>query len=588
MDKVNKVRWNLEDIESVKEFEKRLKAADEESMEMAEWLEKLEPGMEEKMFGKFIDDDEDLSERISRLAYLPELLLAEDQKNNQARLMETRVNDLVLKHNRVARKIGHWLKGLPVEGKDRLDDKNAKRLFGSVPKLEYVLNYARKTAKYTLSQKEEEVIDNKDVNGMGVVANLRELIEGEMIFEMGKRKIKTQAELLKYTRDKSSKKRRAAYRSLLDKHKKHIDKLFLIYQGIVKDWDWEARVRGYKSPIAMRNFANQINDGAVEKMLEAVEKNRDVFRRYFKYKAKMLKKAKLDRCDIYAPMKGVRAKKYSFEESKKMVLKSFAEFSRRFEMEAKKIFDEGHIDAYPRKNKRSGAFCATVCPKVTPYIMLNHTESLRDVSTLAHELGHAIHSLMARDQRMGGQQASLPLAETASTLAELLLFEMMLAEEKDVKVKKVMLWEKIGESYATILRQADFVRFEIEAHQMIVKGTMAKMLSEKYLEILRKQLDRAVKVDAMFKYEWLYISHIFESPFYCYAYCFGELLSLSLLAKFKKDKSFAGKIEDILRGGGSEDPEKILEKAGIDIKNRDFWQGGFEVILEWQSQLDKV
>lgn len=589
MAKNDKVKWNLDDILKIEDFEKALGQAEKE-IEMTErWWNRLSPEMGVDEFADFMEFDEKVDEEFSKLSYLPHLMESTNQKDEEARLMKTKVSDLALRFNQTSRKIGHWIKGLPVEGKKTLDDKNAKRLFASVPDLEYGLGYGRLAAKHTLSQKEEEIIENKDANGGEAISDLRGLIESEMVYTLGKKKIKNQAELLKLVHHKDKKRREAAYRSLFITHKENIDKLFVIYQAIVKDWNFEAKTRGYGSAIEVRNFANHIPDEAVETLLQVCKEERKVFWRYFEYKAKMLRTKKLRRFDLYAPIDRVKEKEYSFEESKKIVLKSFEEFGGKFAEYAKKVFEAKHIDSHPKQNKISGAFCATVTPDIAPYVLLNHTGTSRDVSTLAHELGHAIHSMYASKHSISSQHANLPLSETASTLAEMILFEKMLQEEKDKKVKKQMLWEKIGEAYATILRQNYFVMFEIEAHKRLTEGTTAKELSKIYLENLKEQFGPGVVIDPIFKYEWLYISHIFESPFYCYAYNFGELLSLALYGRYKKDGArFISKIEAILEAGGSRDPMEILIEVGINIGDKNFWKQGWEIIESWQKQLEAL
>jgi oligoendopeptidase F len=339
----------------------------------------------------------------------------------------------------------------------------------------------------------------------------------------------------------------------------------------------------------MRNFGNQVSDKTVETLLRVCEEERKIYWRYFNYKAESLGVKKLRRFDLYAPMKETKKREYSFEESKKMVIGAYKQFDKMFADLAEKLFIEQHIDSLPRINKTSGAFCATVGPAITPYVMLNHTNTLRDVSTLAHELGHAIHSLMASKHYPGAQKANLPLSETASTLGEMILFEKMLSEETDPQIKKQMLWEKMADSYATVLRQNYFIKFEIVAHELITKGATCKDLGDLYLKNLREQFGKSVIVGPEFRNEWMYISHIFESPFYCYAYNFGELLSLSLYAKYKKEgDKFIPKIKTILETGGSEDPTKILAKMGVNVESEGFWRGGFKIIEGWQKELERV
>jgi oligoendopeptidase F len=220
---------------------------------------------------------------------------------------------------------------------------------------------------------------------------------------------------------------------------------------------------------------------------------------------------------------------------------------------------------------------------------MNYNSTLREVYTLAHELGHAIHSLYANKHFPSSQHANLPLSETASTFGEMILFEKLFANEKDVKIKKSMLWEKMSDAYATILRQNYFVLFEIKAHEIVGKGATMEELNKLYLSNLREQFGNSVKVEGVFQYEWMYISHIFESPFYCYAYNFGELLSLALWSRYKAEGAgFIPKLEKILETGGSQDPTQILSEVGVDVTSAEFWMGGFDIISGWQKQLEEL
>lgn len=583
------MKWNLEDILPLDKFNALYEKVEGEIKTLEKWVEKLDPKMSQEEFGKMLEFEEELGVKMAKLGYLPYLMEVTDQKDQGAKLLKSREENLALRVSEIGLKIGLWIQG---KREPILDDKNAERLFKTIPDLEYGLKRSREGAKFSLSEREEGIIDHKDVNGVGVLNDLREIIETEFEYDLkiGKKikKIKSQSELMALVYSPKAKIREAAYKALLKKRKENLDKFFAIYQGIVKDWAYETKLRGYSSPIGMRNWGNHVPDEAVQSLLEVCSQNIGVFQRYFKWKAKELGIKKLRRYDIYAPLE-TKDKKISFEEAKKIVLEAMGEFSENFAKGAKKIIDEKHIDVMPNKNKRSGAFCATISPKISPYVMLNFTGKLRDVSTLAHELGHGIHSLLANKHYPSSQQANLPLAETASTLSELILFERMLEKEKDPQIKKSLLSDKIADAYATICRQNYFIKFEIKAHEAIEKGITANELSKMYLKTLKEQFGNSITIDPNFKYEWSYISHIFESPFYCYAYNFGELLSYALWDNYKKDpKTWVNIIEKILAAGGSQDPQKVLQDAKIDICSPKFWQSSFNIICAWEEKLEAL
>ena len=583
------LKWNLDDILKKEEFEGLFDEVKIDAKILEKWIGKLKPTMSKELFEDFLNFDEEMSVKMARLGYLPNLMESINQKDSEAKFLRDKTEKLQLKISETAVKISMWLKGLrgPI-----LDDKNAKRLFGVVKDLEYGLTYARDMVKHNLSEEIENLIINKDLNGIGTVCELREMMETEIEYSLkiGKKvkKIKTQSDLVALFYNPKAEIRKAAYIELLVKQKKNLHKFFAAYSAIVKDWGYEAKLRKYESAIEVRNIGNDIPNEAVDELLKVCQINQDIFHKFFKWKAGELEKNKLERFDIYAPLDKID-KKIEKEKAINLVLTSFDKFTPKFGLYARQIIESQHIDWMPKKDKRGGAFCATIAPQIKPYILLNFTDKTRDVSTLAHELGHGIHSMYAQNHYSSAQHAPLPLAETASTLAEIILFEEILRQETNNKIKKSLLADKMADSYATILRQNYFVMFEKEAHEIIPNGIKMEDLSKVYLKNLKDQFGSSVKIDNIFQYEWSYISHIFDSPFYCYAYNFGELLALGLYKKYKEDKNlWLPRIENILTAGGSQNPQKLLLKNGIDIESKSFWNDSFEIIRGWQRELERL
>jgi len=361
-----------------------------------------------------------------------------------------------------------------------------------------------------------------------------------------------------------------------------------VYSAVVKDWAYEAKLRKYNSAIEVVNIDNDIPNEAIEELLAITRKHKDIFQKFFKWKAKELGKKKLERFDIYAPLDKVN-KKIEKEEALKLVLASFDKFAPKFGQYAREIIDAQHIDWMPKKDKIGGAFCATVSPKIKPYILLNFIGNLRDISTIAHELGHGIHAMFSQNHYSSTQNSILPLAETASTLSEMIMFEEVLMREKDIKIKKSLLAEKMSDAYATIMRQSYFAMFEIEAHRIIPDGIRVEDLSEMYLKNLKEQFGNSVRVDPLFANEWSYVSYILDRPFYSYSYNFGQLLALGLYKKYKESpKKWLPRIENILSAGGSKNPQELLLKNGIDIRSKSFWNDSFEIIRGWQRELERL
>ena len=347
--------------------------------------------------------------------------------------------------------------------------------------------------------------------------------------------------------------------------------------------------RKYASPIQVRNESNDISDITVQNLIKSVENNTYIFQKFFKLKAKIFNVSKISRYDIYAPIGSEDNENYDFIKAKDLVLEILKDFDAEFYRYGLSIFEHQHIDSDPLRNKSSGAFCATVSPKLKPYILLNFANRKRDVLILAHELGHGIHSIFAEENFPSTQEAPLTLAETASTLTEMLVFDYLYKNEKNINIKKQMLADKITDIYATTCRQIYITKFEIEAHNKIPKGILLNDFNDMYLNNLREQYKDSVLVEDIFKYEWAYIPHIVNSPFYCYAYAFGNLLSLALYKKLKSSNNkFIYNIKEILRAGGSMNPEELLKQNDIDITDDDFWQYGFDQINDWINELAKL
>jgi len=253
------------------------------------------------------------------------------------------------------------------------------------------------------------------------------------------------------------------------------------------------------------------------------------------------------------------------------------------------VLEQNHLDSDVRRGKSSGAFCASVAPDITPWVLVNYQGRPEDVATLAHELGHAIHSQLTAEHSLFTFHPSLPLAETASTFGEMILVDRLLVDEQDASVRQALLFRQIDDAYATVMRQAQFAIFERKAHEMVQHGATVDEISAAYLEIIRHHFGEAVEVSEEFKWEWVSLPHIYHTPFYVYAYTFGQLLVLSLYQQYKAEGSvFKPRYLKLLSEGGSQSPEKILSDAGIDIHQGSFWQGGFDVIRGLIEQLESI
>ena len=282
-------------------------------------------------------------------------------------------------------------------------------------------------------------------------------------------------------------------------------------------------------------------------------------------------------------------KRFSYEEAVALTFEAFDRFDQVFASKARRVFDEKHVDSEVRKGKMGGAFCSTILPELTPWVLLNYQGKSEDVSTMAHELGHAVHSMMAEEHTLYTQHACLPLAETASTFGEMTLTDLMLERESDPAVKEDILFGQLDDAFATILRQIYFAIFERTAHEKIIQDASVDELSELYLENLKEEFGDAVEVSDEFKYEWVSIPHIYGTPFYVYAYAFGQLLVFALYKRYQEEgESFKPKYLRILSAGGSIAPVELLAEAGLDVTKAEFWQGGYDIIAGMVKRLEAL
>lgn len=589
--------WDLSDLvrdPRSEEFEEFVKSIEQKVSIIENKRNYLSNDLMESDFQSIFYSIEDVSEKVSIVDGYAHLKYSADTSSNDAASLLTRM-DLM------AADIGNRLLFFDLWFRKELDEDNAKRLIESMPIVyrEY-LKHKRLLAKYVLTEPEEKIISTLEVTGTNALVKIYDRMvngfEYLMVIKKARKTIKktfsNKEKLLSYIRSTKAEERKSAYQSLLQVYKKNSGILGEIYQNLVLQWrDENMNMRGYESPISVRNASNNLDDSTVRALLNVCKKNSDIFQDYFLEKAKMLGHRKLRRYDLYAPLslRNSDQKKFTFSEAVNTVLDTFEGFNAQFREYSERVFNEHHVDSEIRKDKQGGAFCSTVSPKRTPYVLLNFDGKSRDVSTMAHELGHAIHSIAASDKPITVAHAPLPLAETASVFAEMLLNDKLFSSV-GFREQKILLAEHIDDMYATIMRQAYFTLFEIDAHRIIAnENATTDKISELYLNNLSQQFGDSVNVSSDFQWEWTYIPHFFHSPFYCYAYSFGNLLVLSLYQQFKNEgRSFIPKYLNILSSGGSRKPEKLLKDSGMDISRDEFWQQGFNLLEDKIKELKKM
>lgn len=544
----------------------------------------LSSDLDAKEFLAILQAYEELTRLISRLYGYSSLRFAADTQDQTTQTNLASVQQLAASAQNRALFFELWWKNLA--------DEPAFHLQQSSGDYHYWLESLRRERPHTLTEAEERVINLKDVNGPAALLTLHSTITDRYTFNLlleGEEQELTRDELAVYFRHPDPDLREASYQELFRVYERDKAVLGQIYQYRIRDWESEnVSLRKYNSPLAVRNLANDIPDDVVDLLLETCRTNTPVFRRFFRLKAQWLGAEKLRRYDIYAPVVETE-RRYDFAAAVNLVLTSFHRFEPRIAELAERVFAEHHLDSEVRPGKTGGAFCATITPDLTPWVLQSFQGRPDDVATLAHELGHAIHSMLADHHTALTQQSSLPLAETASTFGEMLVVDRLLAEIEDPAIRRDLLFRQMDNNYGTIIRQAYFALFEREAHGKIKAGATIDELSAIYAENLADQFGDSVEISDEFNIEWIVIPHIYHMPFYVYAYAFGQLLVLSLYQQYLEEgEAFKLRYLDLLAAGGSDTPIHLLDKAGIDIRSSEFWQGGFDVLSAAVDELEKL
>lgn len=579
--------WSLADLFpglDSPELESAFKKLDEHVAGFEKLRPQLKPEMPVSSFLEVVQDLEEGTKLANKMYSYAGLAFAADTQDQRIQALLGRIQQFMAEMENRTLFFSLWWKDL--------DEANAKRLMDASGDYLYYLEVMRKFKPHTLTEPEEKVVNLKNVTGNNALVTLYDAITNRYVFKMevdGQVKELTRGELFSFVRQADPDLRARAYQELYRVYGQDGAILGQMYQTLVRDWRNEnLSLRQFANPIAARNLGNDIPDEAVEALLKVAKKNVSIFQRFFRLKARLLGMDKLRRYDVYAPV--VKSdKKYDFDKAAEMVLESFSSFHPEFGKQARRVFNENHLDSEVRKGKQTGAFCASVVPGMTPWVKLNYQGRADDVATMAHELGHAIHSMLAEKHSVFTFHSSLPLAETASTFGEMMLVDKMLAAETDEAVRRDLLFRQIDDSYATILRQSFFALFEKQAHEMVQNNASVDEIAAAYMENLKEQFGDAVEVGDEFKWEWVSIPHIYHTPFYVYAYAFGQLLVLALYQQYRAEgESFKPRYVKILSAGGSRAPAEICAEAGIDIRSEKFWQGGFDVLAKLVDELEAL
>jgi oligoendopeptidase F len=468
-------------------------------------------------------------------------------------------------------------------------DMDAKLKTAALKKYAPWLRDVRTYKPYQLSDELEKMLHEKYVSGRAAWSRLFDETMARLRFPWDKKELSS-AEAFDLLSSKDAATRKKAALVIGKVLGENAPVFTLITNTLAKDKEIEDNWRGFKQPISSRNLSNYIEDEVVEALLTAVRKSYPkLAHRYYKLKAKWFGVKQLNYWDRNAPLPGDTDSAYSWDAARELVLDAYGRFSPKLATLGKEFFVKDWIDAPVSPGKSPGAFAHPTVPSVHPYLLVNFQGKSRDVMTLAHELGHGVHQVLSAKQGALMADTPLTLAETASVFGEQLTFREMVRREKDKARKKRLIAAKVEDMLNTVVRQIAFCDFEKRVHGERKKGELTTdRINQIWMDVQAESLGSGVKLEGDYKYYWTYIPHFIHSPFYVYAYAFGDCLVNSLYAVYMKGnvKGFESKYMDMLTAGGTLRHKELLKPFGLDATKPDFWQQGLNIIAEFIDELE--
>jgi len=472
-----------------------------------------------------------------------------------------------------------------------VDDDVASRLLSEARLAPYrhFLELQRAMRPHLMSEPEEKLMAEKSVTGRSAwnrffdehISELRFTLDGAAL---------TQQEVLAKLHDSDRDTRRAAAASFTEGLSKEARALAFVFNTILADKATDDRLRRYDTWVSDRNLSNEVDDETVAALISAVTGGYDIVARYYGIKRRLLGLETLFDYDRYAPV-GQSDRRVSWAEATSQVTDAYSDFHPEMGKIVEQFIDGEWIDAALAPGKRGGAFSHGAVPSAHPYILLNFTGRVRDVQTLAHELGHGVHQYLSREQGIFHASTPLTTAETASVFGEMLTFQRLLAAEQDPANRLAMLMGKIDDTFATVFRQVSMNRFEERIHgYRRERGELSvDTFSALWIETQEAMFAGSVTLTDDYRIWWSYIPHFLHTPGYVYAYAFGELLVLALFEKYQSEgEAFAGRYFELLKAGGSDYPHVLLARMGIDLQDHSFWQGGVRAIGRLVDQAEAL
>ncbi len=455
----------------------------------------------------------------------------------------------------------------------------------------HYLVFERQFAPYTLSEPEERTIALKDVTGKTAWVNLYTQLTSGLRFEVevdGEARSLTRGEVdsLLVRPDRDLRERAAV--AFAEGFAPQREVLTFVFNTLFEDHRLEIGARGYDDVVQYSVLSDELDRGVVDCLLETATAGFDLVHRYHALRARVLGLPDYAAHDLRVPAFGPEPD-VPFGEAGRLVLDAYERFSPRAARIARRFFDEGWLDVFPRPGKSSGAFCSYGYPPAHPWVMLNHTDVLGDVFTLAHELGHGLHGMLALEQTPLNFHGGRAMSETASIFAELWLHELLM-EEADDALRIQLLDRQVRDTVGTVFNQVAYVNWERRAHAARAEGQVpGDRFSALWSEEMRRLMGDAVRLEERDGWRWISIPHFVIARFYCYSYAFGKLLTLGLHALWKRRG--AAFVEDylaMLAAGGSRSPADLVTGLGLDLADPGFWQGGVDVVRGYLDQLEQL
>jgi oligoendopeptidase F len=454
----------------------------------------------------------------------------------------------------------------------------------------HYLGTVRDQATHRLTESEERILEEKANTGGRAFVRLYEELTSNLRFTIpGRDGEMTLSEVLDLQQSPDREVRKASADALTAGLEPHARTIAYIFNTLIQDKATSDRLRHYASPEDARHLANELTPEIVDTVVGTAVDGYPLVARFYETKKRLLGLPELAHYDRYAPLGGAE-RDIPWDAARDRVLGAFSRFDPEYESAAGKFFTNAWIDAGPRPGKRGGAFCSYITPDLHPYVFLNYLGKGGDVRTLAHELGHAVHNYLARIQSFTDFHGTLPMAEVASTFAEQLVFEDTVAGMgEDEKLAEYA--RQIESAIATIFRQAALYRFEQAIHRE--RREMGELTVARFGELWQENVGAmfgdAVTLEEGHALWWSYIRHFVATPFYVYAYTFGEMLALALYRKYRTEGGgFAPRYLDMLRAGGSKTPQELVAPLGVDLTDAAFWRGALDVLAEQVAAFEKL